>query len=315
LPEGITALAAFSGVLYAAVHDADYNVGFVFWSQPFYPQCWRLATDYVSVPGRVLGLAAAPWGLLIVTAIGCWQWTGESLVELARYGGVEGRPIARDTDGGVWVWTTRGLCAWTAERFRNLTEERVSVAPGGWCTTQVLERRGGRYLIALTDADGQPANAYDDGPDGHCWVVNLRSGEMTKWTGFGEFVAFGRLNGVDYVLRPDGLCRLGGETDAGHGESLQFPIHARIRLHRNDFGDSTLKRCTYAYITGCDDVMVTVLPFADGELVGSYAARRRVPLSRGVKGQYWAFEIGDGYDGPLRLTGLEILVEPTTRRV
>src|SRR5690606_3945349 len=133
--------------------------------------------------------------------IGCWQWSGESLVELARIGGVGGRPIATDRDGGVWVWTTHGLFAWTAERFRNVTGEHVSVAPGDWCTTQIIERHGSRYLIARTDGEGLPANAYSAPPAGFCWVVNLRSGEMTRWTGFVEFQAFGHFRGADYGLK------------------------------------------------------------------------------------------------------------------
>ncbi len=309
LPMGITALAAApGGALYAAIHDTTNDLGFVFWTQPFAWTCWRLDTDYLAVPGKVVGLAALPAGVLVATEHAVWLWNGEALQQLAPYGAVAGRPFAYDQEGGVWLWTTRGLCTLTPDGWRNLTGDRVRVPPGTWCTTQILERMGHASCVVVTDGEGDPVAAYG-AISGNTWAINLHNGEMTRFDNF-EFRAFGRQDGSNFGLKADGIYSLAGIFDAGSD-----PIVARFSLHPTNFGDTTLKRCTYAYLTGCDEATLTVGVVCDGEVVGSYSGQRRIPLARGVKGEFWAFEVSDQYGGPLRLTGFEILVEPTTRRV
>lgn len=158
LPEAPVALACYQGRLYAAVYDAATDTSVLFWSSAFYLQAFELGPNFLQVRGRILALHGAREALLIGTGDRLFGWDGETLVTLAAWGVVPGRPFASDATGQTVLWTTRGVCVFPD--FTPLQTEKVAVAPGGWCTTAVVSRRGRRQCLVTTDGAGTPWNAY-----------------------------------------------------------------------------------------------------------------------------------------------------------
>jgi hypothetical protein len=314
LPTGITALTAKAGVVYAAIYDAASDVGFVLWSQPFWYTCWHLAIDYVAVPSKVLQMVEVEGGIIIITQHCLWFWDGDTLRALANYGGVPGMSAAQDRDDLTLFWTERGVCTYGEEGFKNLTQEQVSLPPGTSCMSGIGDFHGAKYLIVQTSGTASPANAYES-ISGSCWVMNARTNEVTRWV-LPTIKGIGMLGSQTYVLTSSALLLLSGTADLAAVNGTETAISAYFTLHPTDFGDSALKRSTYVYVTGCDDSLLTVTPTTDEIEVGTFTGQRRIPLSRGPKGQYWQFKVSNGSGSDdFRLTGFEVLVEPTSRRV
>ena len=159
LPEGVTALAWHEGRLWAATQDAGSPVSVVWFSQPFWPSQWNVAADYFLVDGTVLGLASTSAGLLVATQKALWLYTpDEALQQLTHYGAVPGYPITQDRNGLHYVWTVKGLVSFPP--LTPLTEGKVFVKPGAACSTAVVERRGRRQVVVLTDGQGAAYNPY-----------------------------------------------------------------------------------------------------------------------------------------------------------
>lgn len=141
------------------------------------------------------------------------------------------------------------------------------------------------------------------------WVVNLRLEEVTEYLNY-DFIGLYRLGDAVYGLKPDGLYRLGGKTDAG------APIPARFRPARDDYGTSQHKRIAYLYLGSDDPFQVTVT--ADGKSAGPFVSdigTQRARLARGLKGRYWDFEVSNVLGQPLQVDGFEPLVSLLRRRV
>lgn len=146
LPLGTDVIQAWKGRIYAAQYMAAENQTVIWYSQPLGFHLFRLDTDFIVVPGRVLMLAPHDDALLIGTDQIVYAY-GERLDELAPYGVVPGQHWSEDSKQ-VFFWTTRGLCS--ALPFRNHTEQQVSVAPGVHAGGSVLKTDGQRrYVVAI----------------------------------------------------------------------------------------------------------------------------------------------------------------------
>jgi hypothetical protein len=120
---------------------------------------YELYGDYIPVPGKVLMLESTLGGLVIGTDREIYVYTeGESLVKLADYGVISGYPAARKKDGNILFWTQRGVCE--ALPFKNVTESKVSLAPGFSCSTSVIRENGEERFLVLTDGNGTADNSY-----------------------------------------------------------------------------------------------------------------------------------------------------------
>ena len=166
----------------------------------------------------------------------------------------------------------------------------------GLASTPVQSQAG----LGVESAATQPVN----------WCINLATGEMTSYTQF-PFQRVVRLAGEFYGVNRTGLYRFGGQTNAGQ------PINVTLETAPMDFGSMMMKRVPYLYAgMSAGDARITSI--IDGVSYGPFDTEhghKRVRLPRGAKGRYWGFRLVNWQGGPFRLDGLDIVVEPTTRRI
>jgi hypothetical protein len=161
LPQGVTAIEVHESSLYAVVYDQPSNTSYVWPSVPYWYQLFNLDDEGQAVNGRVLGMLSTPQGLLIGSDVGIWLMTpDDNMVRLADYGVVPGRPFARNAEGRIAVWTTRGLATITPEGFQNRFDGKLSVAPGSSCSVALVDFDGSKQSIVLTDSGGTAFNPY-----------------------------------------------------------------------------------------------------------------------------------------------------------
>ena len=155
LPTGTHLIQHWRGRIYAAQYMPTENQTVVWFSQPLGYHLFNLDTDFILLPGRVEMLAPHDTALVIGTDAAIYAYTPEGLAELADYGTLPGQHWAHD-DKRLLFWTVRGVCA--ALPFQNLTEARVSVAPGVCAAGCLIERKGQKRFIAAIQQGGAPFN-------------------------------------------------------------------------------------------------------------------------------------------------------------
>lgn len=159
LPETATWIAWHQGRIYAVDYQPQHDYTALWISLPFFYQLFNLATDGISLPGKVLDLASYGDGLLIATDKAIWDYTIDgNLVQRFPYGAIEGYPIAVGTDGRVWCWTKRGLISvpdWKEAQFG-----KYNPKPGSDCFVTELLYKGSRQIAAFTDGAGHEATHY-----------------------------------------------------------------------------------------------------------------------------------------------------------
>lgn len=155
-PANALDIAAFRGQLYAAEYIPEADVTAVWASEPMGFHLFSLNSSFLQVPGQVTQMAGADDVLLIVTRTRTYLYDGEGLRQVAEYGGPPGQHVDMDTQRRLCFWTDRGLCR--APPFENLTESRVSVAPGNAASGGIIQQHGySRYVVAL-QIGGSPFN-------------------------------------------------------------------------------------------------------------------------------------------------------------
>lgn len=147
--------------------------------------------------------------------------------------------------------------------------------------------------IVLAGIAIQAGDAVYDG-----WIINPMLGASVMVEGFG-FNSFAMFKGQYYAARDSGIYLLGGDTDDG------APILSYVSLPKTTFGTAKVKRVPFAYIGAASDGTM-VLRVVAGGVVHDYAVRnpttdmaeQRVDLGRGLKSNYWQFELinPDGAD-------------------
>lgn len=155
LPEGVGPIAAWRGRIFAAQYLPGEGQTVVWRSEPLAPHLWNLSEGFFMVPGKVLALAPNDAGLFVGTDRAMHAYTPEGLALLASYGTVPGLPWALDGKRTL-IWSQRGLCQFP--EFTNLTERRISVAPGRQAGAAVLALDGQVRFLACLHAGGNPFN-------------------------------------------------------------------------------------------------------------------------------------------------------------
>ena len=155
LPDEIDHIVHWKGRIYAAQYLPEQDQSVVWRSEPLAPHLWNLQDGFFMVNGRVHDLAAHESALVVCTSTRLYAYTADSLTELAGYGTPPGEPCALDGKR-LLIWTLRGLCQFP--EFANLTERRISVAPGVRATASVVEQDGQTRFIACLHAGGKPFN-------------------------------------------------------------------------------------------------------------------------------------------------------------
>ena len=171
-----------------------------------------------------------------------------------------------------------------------------------------------RALTFRVDGDGWTLVDDSEG-----WAVNTETGGSSRYTGFG-YDSFATVNGRHLGVRANGVYLLEGDTDAGQ------PIHAGVHLGLQDFGTSQLKSLSNVYLgvsaTGGLFIKVGV---GEGEakLEYTYAARRvdahlatqRFDLGRGLRSNYFSFELVNDGEADFELERIEFVAVASSRRI
>lgn len=164
LPTDVNALAFHENCLWVGSYDQASNTSLISASEPFFYHIFKLGIEGFAVIGKVIQMMGTREGLLIATDSGIWlRDASDNLVRLADYGVVPGKPIYKDQDGKVIIWTKRGLCLFGQSDeglFKNTFDKKLSVAPGLSCAAVIVDIKGSEYSFVMTDTGGTPYNTY-----------------------------------------------------------------------------------------------------------------------------------------------------------
>lgn len=155
LPLGTDVVQAWRGRMFAAMHMPASDQTAIWVSQPLGYHLFNLNSGFLMVPGRVLAMAPHDDALIVGTDKRIFAYDGKSLAQLAEYGVIPGRSWAMDGKA-VMLWTQRGACS--ALPFKNLTEARVSVAPGTQAGAAVIASDGQKKFVVALHAGGTAFN-------------------------------------------------------------------------------------------------------------------------------------------------------------
>lgn len=155
--------------------------------------------------------------------------------------------------------------------------------------------------------------------DSEGWAVNTETGGSSRYASFG-YDSFATVNGRHLGVRADGVYLLEGDTDAGR------PIQAGVHLGLQDFGTSQLKHLSNVYLgvsaTGGLFIKVGLGEGAE-KLEYTYAARRvdahlatqRFDLGRGLRSNYFSFELVNDGEADFELEKIEFVAVASSRRI
>lgn len=154
------------------------------------------------------------------------------------------------------------------------------------------------------------------GEDPIVWAFNADTFAGAPYSHF-NFNSFAVVGGRYYGATDEGIFELTGEDDDGE------PIEASVMLPSTDFDSSVPKQIQYLYLSSKSESPFRVRSVTDDGQVREYAsspsqngetATDRVTMSRGVKSQYWQFEIANIEGEDFVLDKVEALVMPLQRR-
>lgn len=147
------------------------------------------------------------------------------------------------------------------------------------------------------------------------WAVNLDNGASTEYHSY-PFESMANIGGRYFGAAFEGLYELTGDTDAG------APIEAKFDIGRKDFGNRQLKRIEQIYlgITSKGQMMVKVT--AEGASYtypmrefGEHIQTQRVTPGKGMRANYFGFEVGNTAGCEFEITSLDMMVAESARRI
>lgn len=159
MPDGVNALAFHENCLYISVYDQNSNTSIINSSEPFWFNLFKLSEEGFAINGKVIQMMSTTEGLLISTDIGIWlRSNDDSLIRLVDYGVIPSKPIYKDQEGKVIIWTKRGLA--TFPPYKLVFDKKLSVAPGLECAVKIVNIHGSKYSFVITDTGSTPYNKY-----------------------------------------------------------------------------------------------------------------------------------------------------------
>lgn len=147
------------------------------------------------------------------------------------------------------------------------------------------------------------------------WVMNLRTGASSRYENF-YFDSVMNVGGVLYGANSEGLFELGGDDDDG------APIEAVLDFGLKSFGSNQLKRLEQIYLTVASTGPMFVRVTAEGASY-TYTMRdfneamqtQRVTPGKGMRANYFGFEVGNIDGADFELSAVEVLVAESSRRI
>lgn len=153
-------IAYHEGRLHVAATDLSSGLSYIYRSEPFWPHLFVPWQNAETIQGVIWMMASTAEGLLVGTDRGIYLITEGGLTTLASYGVVAGQNDYHEPDTGkVYFWTEEGLCR--AIPFENLTQERLSAAPGQRCYVGKVKEGGFERIVAGVHLDGATTEEND----------------------------------------------------------------------------------------------------------------------------------------------------------
>lgn len=147
------------------------------------------------------------------------------------------------------------------------------------------------------------------------WVVNLDNGASTEYRNY-PFESMANIGGRYFGAAFEGLYELAGDTDAG------APIEAKFDIGRKDFGNNQLKRVDQIYLGITSKGQMFVKVSAEGASYtypmrefGEHIQTQRVTVGKGMRANYFGFEIGNTAGCDFEITSLNMMVAESARRI
>lgn len=196
-----------------------------------------------------------------------------------------------------------------------LTVEMQGALAAGMSTTmQTLHSLNIQSGIGF--ASSNSSDAYVAGQrSATAWVTNLDTGAVSMYAGF-DFDRMYELDGKYYGVRDTSTYLLDGNTDNG------APIDAFVAFGKQNFGTSALKHVPNFY-AGVSSTGVLLLRVSTGAETYTYTPRRTDPyskvqrydLGKGLRANYYEFELFSQAGCDFELDTVEFLALPTGRRI
>lgn len=164
---------------------------------------------------------------------------------------------------------------------------------------------------ALLGADAPAESAPSE-----VWAVSMAEVPASSTFENFAFTGFGVIAGQAYGVREDGLFVLDGDTDDG------APIRASVSFGKQDFNTKTLKNMSRAYVGASTTGKMYLKIIAEGKEY-IYAARdgsselqqQRFDVGRGIKGNYFTFELFNKSGGAFELDNVTFVAADFKRRI
>ncbi len=158
MPDNCDRIEVHEGRLYAARFFPETDQSVLWWSQPLWFHLFDVADDYVMFGDQIRGMASTDDGLVVVTEKSISVIKDGARNVLAWVGCPDGYPIVETLTREAYVFSERGVYKFPG--FQNLTEGKVSVAPGSDCFVAYMMRKGREKLVVMTNNAGFPNNQY-----------------------------------------------------------------------------------------------------------------------------------------------------------
>jgi hypothetical protein len=149
------------------------------------------------------------------------------------------------------------------------------------------------------------------------WRVNMDTNASSRYRGYG-FNSFANFDGRYFGAKADGLYLLNGVDDAG------VPIHAAVNFGKQGFSIREQKHVPSVYLgIASNGRMVLKVQEGDSGRTFFYAARsasphvqkQRVDLGRGLRANWFEFELLNAHGCDFDLTSVEFMLVPVGRRL
>jgi hypothetical protein len=152
LPIGASLPTFFKARAYLVEFFPSANVSFLYESKPLAPHLYDFSEGFYCIAGEVVLLAGQKEALVVGTRSAIYLYDGEKLDRVADYGTVPGWHAQLTPEKKLIFWTVRGFCQ--APPFENLSETKLSAAPGLSAGAAVIDADGYRKYVAVLQQDG-----------------------------------------------------------------------------------------------------------------------------------------------------------------
>lgn len=210
--------------------------------------------------------------------------------------------------GVVMTSSAQVAVVFTLQSVQDAAVESAATASSTLLTQQTIEA----LLMALAQSSSLQ---FDDAADLTIWTVNTENAGTTRYDNYG-FNSFAKIGAKYFGAKADGVFELAGATDAGD------EIPALVNLGKSDWGSSLKKNIDYCYLGVASDGKMVLKVIADGQTY-LYTARnssdgmstQRVSLGRGLRANFYEFELQNAAGGAFELSRVEFTPIPLSRRI